>query len=243
MVTIPGATTSYSIVLEPGGADRTFWHHTGANDRFDPRAVSVETDLLHVGYPSLLPGTTADAGAPLAEVLDRARAQAVTTSMDLADTDPDGPTGHVDWTAFFATVLPRVDVISPSVDDLRTALRDPREPSLDLAREYARWLVDQGVAVAMVTAGSNGLALRSGSRPRLEWAGRVLGAQAAEWADADLTLPPLLLYGPTTSTGAGDAATAGLLFGLINRWAPGRAASAARATAGARMIVRPITAL
>ena len=28
---VPGATTSYSVVIQPPGTDRTFWHHVGAN--------------------------------------------------------------------------------------------------------------------------------------------------------------------------------------------------------------------
>src|SRR5699024_5435425 len=51
------AGTSYSIVIEPAGMNRTFWHHTGANEDFDGSIVHLEgDDLLHVGYPSLVPG-------------------------------------------------------------------------------------------------------------------------------------------------------------------------------------------
>lgn len=241
LVTVPGASTSYSIVLEPGGADRTFWHHTGSNDRFDPRDVSIDTDLLHVGYPSLLPAVCGDEGISLSELFAAARGQGVTTSLDLADTDPDSPAGQVDWGTFFARILPRVDIISPSVDDLTSAFRDSREPSLDLAREYAEWLIEQGVAVAMVTAGRHGVTLRSGHEARLKHGGRVLAAQAGQWADAELSVEAQPLIGQATSTGAGDAATAGLLFGLINQWGPTRAIAAARAAAVSRMTGTRIT--
>lgn len=241
LVTVPGST-SYSVVLEPGGADRTFWHHTGSNDAFHPGDVSIDTDLLHLGYPSLLPTICADVGASLATLFTEARARGVTTSLDLADTDPDGPAGAVDWDTFLTRILPHVDVISPSVDDLRSALRDPREPSLELACEYAGWLVERGAAVAMVTAGRHGVALRSGRESRVTQGGRVLADQAGQWTGADLAIPAVPPAGQATSTGAGDAASAGLLFALISGWDPSRAIHTAQVAAVARMSGTPISA-
>src|SRR6059058_4040578 len=52
---VAGESTSYTIVLEPPGRERTFWHHVGANAAFDGSAVALDgASLLHVGYPSLL---------------------------------------------------------------------------------------------------------------------------------------------------------------------------------------------
>src|SRR5215217_2904551 len=34
-----GCTTSYSVVVQPPGEDRSFWHHVGANAEFDGEAV------------------------------------------------------------------------------------------------------------------------------------------------------------------------------------------------------------
>lgn len=54
---VVGAATSYSIVVEPPGVDRAFWHHPGANAEFDPSTVDLDgVGLLHFGYPSLMPG-------------------------------------------------------------------------------------------------------------------------------------------------------------------------------------------
>ncbi|WP_431246439.1 carbohydrate kinase family protein [Leifsonia xyli] len=54
------AATSYSLVIEQPGVDRVFWHHLGANAAVDGSDVILdELDLLHVGYPSLLPRLTA----------------------------------------------------------------------------------------------------------------------------------------------------------------------------------------
>ena len=50
-------STSYSLVLQSPGRDRTFWHHVGANAGFDGRDVRFDGErVLHLGYPPLLPG-------------------------------------------------------------------------------------------------------------------------------------------------------------------------------------------
>jgi sugar/nucleoside kinase (ribokinase family) len=39
---VPDAATSYSLVFEPPGKDRAFWHHVGANASFDGACVTPE---------------------------------------------------------------------------------------------------------------------------------------------------------------------------------------------------------
>jgi hypothetical protein len=86
---VPGATTSYSIVVQPSGTDRAFWHHVGANASFDGRQVDVAAaPLLHVGYLPLLPRLTARAGAGLVRLFQEARSAAVTTSIDMCVVQP-----------------------------------------------------------------------------------------------------------------------------------------------------------
>ena len=93
---VPGATTSYSIVVQPPGTDRAFWHHVGANASFDGRQVDVAAaPLLHVGYLPLLPRLTARAGAGLVRLFQEARSAAVTTSIDMCVVQPGRST--VDW--------------------------------------------------------------------------------------------------------------------------------------------------
>src|SRR5205823_6538197 len=145
---VPGQSTSYSLVLQSPGQDRSFWHHVGANAAFDGSGFSVAgVDLLHVGYPSLLPALIASGGAPLEALLARARAAGVTTSLDLAVLDPSSPAAREDWPALLARVLPLVDVFTPSLDDVRSALAvDVPGTQADL-RRTARQLLDMGPAV------------------------------------------------------------------------------------------------
>src|SRR5918994_3511345 len=115
-----GRSTSYSLVFEGEGRDRSFWHHVGANAEWDGTAVDLTgARLLHVGYPSLLPALIADGGRPLEALLARARAAGITTSLDLAVIDPASAAAREDWPALLGRVLPLVDVLSPSVDDVR----------------------------------------------------------------------------------------------------------------------------
>src|SRR4051812_6346564 len=208
-----GASTSYSLVFEGAGQDRSFWHHVGANAGFDGSAVDLAgARLLHVGYPSLLPALIADGGRPLESLLERARAVGVTTSLDLAVIDPASPAAREDWHALLERVLPLVDVFSPSVDDVRTALRVEGHDGL---RPTARMLLELGPAVVLLTAGPHGLQLITADAARLGSAGAALGAgAAAAWSDQEhFTAPP---PGEVRTTlGAGDAATAGLLHGLL----------------------------
>lgn len=228
---LPGETTSYSLVLEPPGQDRTFWHHVGANARFDGTAVTVGEGLLHVGYPSLLPALLADDAAALIALLQRARAGGVTTSLDLAVVDGSSPVGRLDWDRILRRVLPLVDVVSPSVDDLLSALGDQVVPDgPDRAGALARWLLDAGAAVAAVSDGTRGLRLMAADERRLRAAGPAFADSALRWSGADLHRPPLPAA-ITTTNGAGDASSAGLLYAVAAGFGPQAAVELAVATA------------
>lgn len=204
---LPGRSTSYSVVVQLAGRDRSFWHHVGANAGFDGSAVELAgADLLHVGYPSLLPALIAGEGAALHALLTRAREAGVTTSLDLAVLDPD--TTPPGWAGTLRRVLPLVDVFSPSVDDVRTNLGIQ---AADLART-ARQLRELGPGIVLLTDGGRGMQLCTAA------AERFLPARPVD---------------VVTTLGAGDAATAGLLHGLLSGLGPEESAELAACTAAA----------
>jgi sugar/nucleoside kinase (ribokinase family) len=228
-----GHSTSYSIVLQPPGRDRSFWHHVGANAAFDGSAVQLDgAALLHVGYPSLLPALMASDADPLVALLTRARTAGVTTSLDLAVLDPDSPAVALDWPRLLARILPLVDIMTPSADDVRTALRVEPE---GLAQTADR-LVGLGAAVVMVTGGPDGLALRTADAGRLEDAGAMFANEQRRrgWAGCVDFLPAPKVEVRTT-LGAGDAATAGLLYGVLAGLDPASSLRLAAETAAARV--------
>jgi sugar/nucleoside kinase (ribokinase family) len=226
----PGATTSYSLVLESPGRDRSFWHHVGANAAFDGASLELGgADLLHVGYPSLLPALTAEGGAPLAALLERARSEGATTSLDLAVIDPASAAARLDWTALLGRVLPLVDVLSPSIEDVRTGLGIDGE-----LPDVARRLVDMGAAVVLLTAGSDGLALCTADAARLRRAGPLLARAADGWSGQTHAIPAIDVEVRSTLA-AGDAASAGLLWGLLDGLGPRESLRLAAETAAAQV--------
>jgi sugar/nucleoside kinase (ribokinase family) len=215
ITTTAGAATSYSIVLQLPGRDRTFWHHPGANAAFTGREVNLDgVDILHLGYPPLLPELLADDAAPLLNLLKEARSRHITTSLDLAVVDPRSRAAAVDWRRAFARIMPHVDIATPSIDDLTSALAIARTLNDDLVEECARRLVDDGCAVAVVSAGARGAYAVSAGADRLAAAGTALSSVRSTWSSTAEWVPAAEPRLVVNTTGAGDAASAGLLYGL-----------------------------
>jgi sugar/nucleoside kinase (ribokinase family) len=217
VTTTAGAATSYSIVLQVPARDRTFWHHAGANTVFTGREVNLdEVDILHLGYPPLLPALLADDAAPLLNLLKEARSRGITTSLDLAVVDQRSRAAEVDWRRVFARIMPYVDIATPSLDDLTSALAITRAPDDDLVEECAHQLIDDGCAVAVVSAGARGAYAVSAGAARLAAAGASLSAVRSAWSSTAQWVPSAAPRLVVSTTGAGDAATAGLLYGLAH---------------------------
>jgi sugar/nucleoside kinase (ribokinase family) len=215
ILTTAGATTSYSIVLQSPGRDRTFWHHLGANAAFMGREVDLDgVDILHLGYPPLLPALLTDDAAPLLNLLKEARSRQITTSLDLAVVDPRSGAAAVDWRKIFARIMPYVDIATPSIDDLTSALAIARTPDDDLVEECAHRLVEDGCAVVVVSAGARGAYAVSAGADRLAAAGPALSSVRSAWRSTADWIPAAPPRRVVSTTGAGDAATAGLLYGL-----------------------------
>ncbi|UFU03229.1 PfkB family carbohydrate kinase [Ruania suaedae] len=220
LIQVPG-TTSYSLVLEPGGQDRAFWHHVGANAAFGAEALDLtDVDLLHLGYPSLLPGLLAGDGAPLLDLLRSARRQGVTTSVDLAVVSAADLESGPDWQRLLPALAAECDVLSPSLADLQSVLPDGEE----LASSFAKRLVEWGAGVVVISDGDDGLTLRAGERARLLSGGAALAPLADLWADASLHQRAVPIDRVVTTNGAGDAVSAALLYALSVELAPAEAA-------------------
>lgn len=231
------SASSYSLVFEAPGLDRAFWHHIGSNALFDGSEVEVGAglDVVHLGYPSLLPALVADSAAPMRGMLSRLRADGVTTSLDLAVIDPRSPTGALDWEQILRLTMSEVDVFTPSVDDLISALpafaaRADHDDAV--VERLAETLLDWGAGVVAVSAGPRGLFLCTADTDRLRSGGRGFVDPEA-WAGVRTWMKPYPLTHVATTTGAGDAVSAGLLCGLLQGLSPQRSASLAMACAAA----------
>jgi sugar/nucleoside kinase (ribokinase family) len=217
VTTTTGAATSYTIVLQLSGHDRTFWHHPGANAAFTGREVNLDgVDILHLGYPPLLPALLDNDAAPLLNLLKEARSRQITTSLDLAVVDRGSRVAAMDWRRIFSRIMPYVDIATPSIDDLTSALSIARTPDGELVEECAHRLVDDGCAVAVVSAGARGAYAVSADPERLAAAGPALSSVRSKWCSTAEWTPAAAPRHVVNTTGAGDAASAGLLYGLAH---------------------------
>lgn len=229
-------STSYSIVVQPPGRDRTFWHHVGANAGFDGSAVRFDGErILHVGYPPLLPALARDAGAPLVALFGRALGAGLTTSLDLAVVDGPDDASRRHWDEMLRAAMPVTDIVSPSHDDLESALGLAAPRAADDVLAAAQDLVARGAAIAVVSAGERGLALATAGRERFDRAGVVVAGLGSGWHDRAMFLPARRVEVAATTNGAGDAATAGLVAALLDGAAPVAALERAAQTAARRI--------
>jgi sugar/nucleoside kinase (ribokinase family) len=210
----PELATSYSLVVEPVGLDRSFWHHTGANLAFTGDCAVTARRLLHYGYPSLTPTMCADGGEPIVRLFDRAHRQGVATSLDLSFVADESPVRNVDWEALLRRVVACSDVFCPSWDDLVSCLRLPSDPDDAYVAEWAERFLRWGAGIVLVTLGGRGTYLRVGCADRLE-AFAACGIAPAAWAGTALWEVPEVLAAVTTTNGAGDAYKAAFLSRLV----------------------------
>ena len=206
-----GAPTSYTDVMTVRDTGRrTFFHERGANARLAPGHFdfgATRAKHFHLGYLLLLdaldaPGADGRPGA--AEVLARARAAGMRTSVDCVSARADR------FETIVAPVLPEVDVffVNDYEAEQLTGLSLGRGATLNRAivEMAARALLARGVR---------------------EWAvihfpeGAVAGSAAGEFVwQPGVQVPAAEIRG---AAGAGDAFVAGVLYGLHEAWPMARA--------------------
>jgi len=164
----------------------------------------------------------------------RANGAGIATSLDLAWIDPRSDAGEVDWPAFLERILPVTDVLSPSYDDLACIFDLPEPFGTEAVGPLVERLLDLGAGVVMVTGGADGIALGAGAAGRLARLA-TCGLRPDDWAGVRLHAPARALTQVSTTTGAGDAATAGLLCALRSGLGP-RAAVARAVDVAAAVI-------
>jgi len=239
---VEGEVTSYTVVLNPPGIDRTFLHCPGANDTFTaadvPDAILGEGAVFHFGYPPLMARIWSDGGTGLAALFARAGERGMLTSLDMSLPDPASPSGHVDWDAFLARVLPRVDLFVPSIEELLFMTDRPgfdaiaargggeavvREVTFAQVGRLALAAISRGVSAVLVKLGDRGAYLRTGPR----------GLRGLEgWETRELYTPVFKVPRVAGTTGAGDSTIAGFLASIVKGLSPADALTMAVAVGG-----------
>lgn len=241
MIVAKGEHSSYSIVISPPGVDRIFLHCSGANDTFGADDVAYDqlggARVLHFGYPPLMRRLYANKGDELATLMRRVKEKDLTTSLDMAQVDPNSDAARVDWPALLERVLPYVDLFQPSLGEILFMLdRDRFErmskdggvlPRLDgsLLSELSERLAQWGAAVVVFKLGDQGLYVRTtGDAGRLADMGVL--RQKELWRNREL-LAPCFRTRVVGTTGSGDCTIAGFLVALLYDLAPEEVITAA----------------
>ncbi|GMA38382.1 carbohydrate kinase family protein [Mobilicoccus caccae] len=210
-----GTASSYTLVIEAEGRDRSFWHYEGANAEFTAADVTADhgARVVHLGYPPLLPGLWANEGSALADRLTEIRRDGVGTSVDLAGVAPDAPASEVDWDAWLGRVGPACDLLAGSSDDLVSALGVPAPARPEDLLGLADRMLGYGPSVAVVSGGSLGFAVASHGTPA---APGPLTPDEPRQEHRFLVEAPHIAS-PVTTTGSGDVLKAALIDGLLAR--------------------------
>lgn len=240
LTVVPGQATSYSVVVSPQGVDRSFWHHTGANDQFLGECAVTACQVLHYGYPSLTPAMCANDGALIVRLFERAHMKGVATSLDLAFLADNSPLRSLDWEALFRNVLPETDVFCPSWDDLASCLLLPNDADPDVVMLVADRFLTWGAAVVLITLGEKGSLMRVAAADRLS-ALAACGSDLAEWAGTSLRMEPESVADVATTNGAGDTYKAAFLARLVKGAGPQECLEYAREIVGRHIRGRALT--
>lgn len=220
-----GVPSSYTIVLSSPGVDRIFLHCTGTNAEFGAAdvdfQVAARARIFHLGYPPILPRMFAESGRELIEIFAGVKATGTVTSLDMSLPDIAAESGRANWPAIVAGVLPYVDVFVPSIDEIMFMLRRSDYERLNgrcaahLTRrdldQLSSELLDMGAAIVGFKLGEYGVYLRAGRNAARMAATGLIAANG--WPEG-VVYHPAYQVDVVGTTGAGDSAYAGILFGL-----------------------------
>lgn len=228
MIVANGEDSSYTIVINPPGIDRIFLHCPGPNDTFGAADIDLAelagARIFHFGYPPIMRRMYLDGGAELASLLRAVRASGVTTSLDMAQPDPNSEAGRLDWPSLLRAVLPHVDIFAPSIDEIlymldRSAFNALNSGELRLNGEVlhsiAESLLNLGAAIVLLKLGHLGLYVRTtADADRLQCMGAGRPQHLGNWLNREL-LTPCFQVTVAGTTGSGDCTIAGFLTGLL----------------------------
>lgn len=227
---VAGQSTSYTLVLTSPEDDRAFLHHPGVNDVFNPSRIDLSSlctaKLLYFGYPPLMRHIYRDGGREFSAWLREVKDRGLLTVLDMTLPDPNGESGAVDWSAFLKNVLPHVDAFCPSFDELAFMLDQPSwsshsVPCMPTSTQWvgrlAEHVLDLGAPIVAIKLGPQGVYLRTGSVENRLTKCRV--SLSEDWGGRELWAPSFRVNAVGT-TGAGDAAVAGFVAGLLGGWSP-----------------------
>ncbi len=206
---LPAVATSFTdAMVERDGGRRTFFHHVGANGRFDAAPVPIEEStarILHVGAPglhTLMDAPRPDGGNGWSALLARARAAGLRTNLELVSLDA------ATLREVVAPCLPHLDTVV--INELEAGALTGIDPVAADADGMADWSTVDAMAHGLVGLGVGALAVVHFP------AGAVAADPAGRtWRQGSVRLARDRIR---STVGAGDAFAAGVLLGLHDGW-------------------------
>ncbi|MCY3720968.1 MAG: sugar kinase [Candidatus Poribacteria bacterium] len=170
----PGSSTSFTFVAVASDGERTFYHYIGANGELCEADLDWEViksaKILHIAGALVMPRFD---GAPMANVLQKAKTLGIITSLDTAY----DATGK--WMETLEPCLPYVDMFMPSIVEAQylTGLSDAREIAQFLRRNY-------GIHTIAIKMGEDGSYVSTPEREHFASAYPVTAVDATGAGDA-----------------------------------------------------------
>lgn len=211
MIIEKSAATSYTVVINIPGIDRTLLHHPGPNDTFCADDLDFPTigqaRRFHFGYPPLMRGMFADGGDQLAEIFRRVKELSVITSLDMARPDPAAESGKADWRAILEKTLPYVDLFTPSIDELLYMLDRKKFDAFESSDQRLGGLTRDdlnAIGAELIGMGTNEVLMKLGN------------CGAYYYSAEQQVYSPCLEAEVAGATGAGDCTIAGFLAAQLH---------------------------
>ncbi len=207
--TLPSGTTSFTdVMVERDGGRRTFFHHIGAQAVFAADDVDIAVlgvRILHAGAPGLfgrMDATRADGDNGWSALFRRARSAGIHTNLEMASLAPARNRTVVE------PCLPHLDSIV--VNELEAGALTGIEPPATDADSPLDWGTLEAMATGLLSRGIRRLAV-------VHVPGGAIAAAPGgrTWRQGSVRVPREAVR---STTGAGDALAAGVLFGVHEGW-------------------------
>lgn len=238
LVVDPSTATGFTLTLDPPGGGPTALTFPGSNDTFYasdiPRAALREADLFHFSDPAQMRSIYRGAGGELVSILQRARREGLTTSLDISQPDLTGPAGKADWPLVLADSLPVADLFLsdlPALNFLLGQAGAPQDATPALLHALSDLVLGYGVKAVVIRLDAQGLYLRTAPAAAWQKAGRALEGLAEAWQGQELWAPAFT--SDTTNAHPDQASAAGFLSSILRGADPGVAVKMAAAAAAA----------
>ncbi len=226
--------SSYTVAVVVPGNDRIFLHDPGANGSFGADDIDysqVENcRLFHFGYPPQMRKIYLNEGEELTEIFKRAKEAGATTSLDMAQPDPNSEGGKQNWDKILRNTLPYVDIFIPSVEETMFMLypdkfaefrkihaneSDPLE-TMDEAilPLLAEKCLSYGAKIVVIKCGVRGYYIRTAEK--LEGFGAAAPANLEDWSGREIICESFHVDDIKSATGSGDSSIAGFLSCYLN---------------------------